>query len=210
MTSADVIVIGLGAMGSATLYQLARRGVKAIGIDRFDPPHSEGSSHGETRITRCGIGEGAVYGPLAINSHRIWRDLEAQTGAELLLECGFVAIDGAPDGAQWHGKPGFLDATFANAVAAGVPHSGLTAIEARQRWPQLALTGDERIYYEPGGGLVFPERCIAAQLQQARALGAKTRTGETVTGIDRNGSGITVRTDQGRYSAARVVIAAGG
>ena len=77
---ADVAVVGLGAMGSAALYQLARRGVTAIGIDRFAPPHDRGSTHGETRITREAIGEGAEYVPFVRESHRIWRELEAATG----------------------------------------------------------------------------------------------------------------------------------
>src|SRR5690606_32066465 len=73
--SCDIAVVGLGAMGSAALYQLAKRGVKAIGIDRFAPPHDQGSTHGETRITRQAIGEGEVYVPLALRSHEIWKEL---------------------------------------------------------------------------------------------------------------------------------------
>ncbi|MET0376752.1 MAG: FAD-dependent oxidoreductase, partial [Rhizorhabdus sp.] len=90
--TADVIVVGLGAMGSAALYQLARRGVRAIGVDRFSPPHGEGSSHGETRITRAGVGEGPAYGPLVRRSHVIWEELEAETG-EAALEGGVFAED---------------------------------------------------------------------------------------------------------------------
>ena len=82
--SADVIVIGLGAVGSAALYQLARRGVAAVGIDRFAPPHEHGSSHGESRITRQAIGEGEEYVPFALRSHEIWRELEADTGRSML------------------------------------------------------------------------------------------------------------------------------
>ncbi len=208
--SADVIVIGLGAMGSAALYQLARRGVRAIGIDRFAPPHNEGSSHGDTRITRCGVGEGAAYGPLVARSHAIWRELEAETGAQLLLQCGFLAIDGAAGGAHFHGKTGFLDATIASARAGGVDFSQPSVAEARARWPQLALTGDEALYHEPGGGVVFPERCIAAQLQRAAALGATIRTGETVTAIRPDGAGVAVTTTHATYRAARVVLSAGG
>jgi sarcosine oxidase len=209
-TSADVIVIGLGAMGSAALYQLARRGVRAIGIDRFTPPHREGSSHGDTRITRCGVGEGTVYGPLVARSHAIWRELEAKTGLELLLQCGFLAIDATSGSGQFHGKPGFLDTTIASARAGGVAFSQPSVAEARTRWPQLNLAGSEQLYHEPGGGLVFPERCIAAQLQQAGALGATIRTGETVTAIRPDGAGVAVVTDQGVYRAARVILSAGG
>lgn len=85
---ADFLVIGLGAMGSAALYQLARRGASVIGLDRFAPPHTMGSSHGETRITRQAIGEGRDYVPFVLDAHRIWRELEAETGESLLHACG--------------------------------------------------------------------------------------------------------------------------
>ena len=78
------IVVGLGARGAAALYQLAKRGAKVVGIDRFAPPHAMGSSHGETRITRLAIGEGAQYTPLAVRSHEIWRELERESGERLL------------------------------------------------------------------------------------------------------------------------------
>ena len=76
----DVIVAGVGAMGSAALYQLARRGVRVLGLDRFHPPHDRGSSHGDTRITRLALGEGEQYVQFARRSHEIWRELEAATG----------------------------------------------------------------------------------------------------------------------------------
>src|SRR5215831_12822819 len=76
---ADFVVVGLGAMGSAVLYQLAKRGADVIGVDRFAPPHQMGSSHGETRITRQAVGEGGEYATLVLNSHRIWHELEADT-----------------------------------------------------------------------------------------------------------------------------------
>src|SRR5215470_3167609 len=88
----DVAVIGLGAMGAATLYQLARQGAEAIGLDRFSPPHMHGSSHGETRITREAAGEGRAYVPLVRRSHEIWRELESATGKRLLVACGCLII----------------------------------------------------------------------------------------------------------------------
>lgn len=206
----DAIVVGLGAMGSATLYQLARRGVRCLGIDRFTPPHDRGSSHGETRITRCGVGEGDVYSGLAIRSHAIWRELEAETEIPLLLECGFLAIDGAGEGAEFHGKRGFFETTVASADRFGVPYERLDADEARRRFPQFRLAGHERLYFEPGGGLVFPERCVAAQLDRARTMRAEVATDAPVLSIEPDGDGVAVTTSERTYHAARAVVAAGG
>lgn len=210
MIKADVVVVGLGAFGAATLYQLARAGVSAIGIDRFAPPHDRGSSHGDTRITRAGVGEGEAYVPFALRSHQIWRELEAQTGEPLYLACGHLIIDGAPE-AEFHGKQGIGAASIANARKYDIPHEVLTPEEAMRRFPQFRLEGHETVYFEPGGGLVFPERCIAAQLAQARALGARTITGEVVTAVRPVGGGVEVETGGGMViTAERAVIAAGG
>jgi sarcosine oxidase len=91
----ETIVLGLGAAGSATLYQLAKRGRTVLGMDRFSPPHGEGSSHGDTRITRLAIGEGVQYTPLAIRSHEIWRELERETDRSLLTTDGALIISSA-------------------------------------------------------------------------------------------------------------------
>ena len=206
----DIIVIGLGAMGSAALYQLARRGCRVLGIDRFAPPHDRGSSHGETRITRRSVGEGAAYVPFAVRSHEIWRELEAETGEQLLLECGFLAIDGAGGATPFHGREGFFDRTVAAAEEFGIDHERLSVQEARSRFPQFRLQGHERLYFEPGGGLVYPERCIAAQLGAARKRGAEIRLNETVAAIEPLAGALRLRTDRGSYETDRVVLAAGG
>ena len=208
--SPDVIVIGLGAMGAASLYQLAKRGVSALGIDRYAPPHAHGSSHGETRVTRQAIGEGEAYVPLALRSHAIWRALEAETGEQLLLTCGFAAIDSSGGRSLMHGKTGFAARTLAAATRFGIAHEMLTPGELRYRFPAFTPHGEESIYFEPGGGLVYPERCIAAQLARAKALGAGVHTNEVVTGIAPGPAGVRVTTDRGVYAAAHVAVAAGG
>ena len=114
----DVIVVGLGAVGSAALYQLARRGVKALGLDRFHPPHDRGSSHGETRITRLAVGEGEQYVQFVRRSHEIWRELEADTQEPLLRQVGALIYGRLSGRTQTHGVEDFLQTTIAVAAAA--------------------------------------------------------------------------------------------
>ena len=149
----DTIVIGLGAVGSACLYQLAKRGQRVLGIDRFAPPHAMGSSHGETRITRQAIGEGDAYMPLVKRSHEIWREVETGTGAELLVQCGALILADRNSAANHHGKGDFVRRTIAAAERFGILHEVLDAAEIRARYPQLGLAGNELGYSEPGGDL---------------------------------------------------------
>ena len=209
-TTADVVVIGLGAMGSATLYQLARRGVRALGIDRFAPPHDHGSSHGESRITRQAIGEGEEYVPFVLRSHEIWRELETETGATLLFPIGGLLLGRASGGARHHGQVDFIGRTIAAAERYRIAHEVLTAPDVARRFPQFRLVGDEVAYYEPGAGFVVPEQCVATQLARAQAQGAVVRTGETVTRIVPMAGGVEIMTDLARYAAGHVVVAAGG
>ncbi|HEX8122076.1 MAG TPA: N-methyl-L-tryptophan oxidase [Solirubrobacteraceae bacterium] len=204
-TTYDAIVVGLGAMGSAATYQLARAGASVLGIDRFHPPHDHGSSHGESRITRLAIGEGAHYVPLVKRSHELWREIEAETGETIFTPTGMLLI-GARRAARLHGADDFLATTIAAAREHGVEHEVLDAGEAQRRFPQFALTGDERgAYYEPGAGFLRPERAVAAQLELARRHGAELRFGERATEVTAN----AVVTEAGRYEADAVVLAAG-
>jgi sarcosine oxidase len=207
--AADLIVVGLGAAGSATLYQAARRGARVIGIDRFSPPHDQGSSHGETRITRKAIGEGLDYVPFALRAHEIWREIEAETGESLMLEVGALLISTPRLGAVHHGKHDFLERTFEAAEAFSIPHERLDAAEIRARYPQLRPCDPEVAYFEPGAGMVYPERCIAAQLELARRFGARVQSPETVREIEPIPGGVRVTTDQARYEAGQAVVCAG-
>ncbi|SNB52627.1 sarcosine oxidase [Arboricoccus pini] len=209
MSTADVIVIGLGAMGSAAAFQLAKSGQRVIGIDRHAPPHDQGSSHGETRISRQAIGEGAAYVPLVLRSHEIWREIEEETRQSLLLTCGALVLSPRQGAAAHHGKSDFLLQTAASAEAFGIQHELLDAAEVGARYPQLRLRGDEIGYFEPGGGLVFPERCIEAQIALAKRHGAQIRTGERVLEWTSTAHGVRVRTDLDVYEADQLVLAAG-
>ncbi len=209
MSTCDVAVVGLGAAGAATLYQLARRGVRAVGIDRFSPPHIYGSTHGDTRITREAIGEGEAYTPLVQRSHAIWRELEADTGQDLLTQCGGLIVEAAGGGAAGHHRHEFLASTIACANRYGIKHELLSAADVDGRFPQFALDGDESAYYEPTAGFVRPERCVDAQLTVASRLGAEIRRDERVRAVEPSGSGVRVRTDRGVYEADRAVLAVG-
>jgi len=203
----DVIVLGLGAYGSAAFYQLAKRGARVLGIDRFAPPHDMGSTHGETRITRLANGENALFTGFVRRSHQIWREIEAATGETLLTQCGGLVISGASK-ASVHVE-GFFENTIANAGANNVAHELLSAGDIRARFPQINVRDDERGYYEPEMGFVRPEGCVRAQLALGRASGGVTRTDERVTAIHPEQSGVTVETDRGTYRADRVVVTLG-
>lgn len=206
----DTIVVGLGAVGSACLLQLARRGQRVLGLDRYAPPHAWGSSHGGTRLTRCAVGEGEAYVPLVARSHEIWRELEQETGAELMVQCGALILAGASLAAAMHGKGDFVRRSIAVAERFAIPHEALDAAGVTRRFPQLRLRGDEIGYFEPGGGYLRPEACVEAQLTLARRRGAAIRTGARVARIERDGGGVRVVTEDGeRYHAAEAVLAAG-
>lgn len=209
MSTYDVAVIGLGAAGAATLYQLARRGVRVVGIDRFSPPHVYGSTHGDTRITREAIGEGEYYAPLVKRSHAIWRELEAETGQDLLTQCGGLIIEAAGGGAAGHHRHEFLASTIACANRNGVEHELLSAADVAGRFPQFALDGDESAYYEPTAGFVRPERCVDAQLTVAARLGADIRRDQRVLAVEPSGRGVRVRMDGEALDAGQVVLAVG-
>ncbi len=205
----ESLVIGLGAMGAATVYQLAKAGVKVAGIDRHHPPHTFGSSHGDTRITRLSVGEGAQYVPIVRNSHRIWRELEALSGQVLFEQSGLLVLT------SWEGfdpddQTDFTLRTIGLAQTYGIEHEVLDATQIRQRFPQFANVADNAIgYYEPEGGFVRPERCIDVQLTLAEQHGATLYKGETVIDIRSDAHGVTVTTDQRTLQADKLVVSAG-
>lgn len=209
MNQTDVIVVGLGAYGAAVTLQLRRRGLSVLGIDAHHPPHDQGSTHGETRITRLAIGEGEEYVPLAMRSHELWRQIEAETGARLMVPCGGLVLGDPAVGAALHGQSDFVGRTIAAAERFGIGHEVLEARQVRARFPGFRPADGEMAYFEPGAGLLDPEACVAAQLRLAASLGAELHMGERVLGIEPGSDQVQVVTDHARYSAARVVTSAG-
>jgi sarcosine oxidase len=199
--SFDVIVIGLGAMGSATLYELSRRGVRALGIDRFVPPHAQGSTHGRTRIIREAYFEHPLYVPLVRRAYELWGELERESGRRLFHRTGGLMI-GPADGA-------IVDGARRSAVDHDVAHELLTADEVRRRWPAYDPPDDHAALFELRAGLLLPEACVETYLDLARRHGAALRTGERVQAWRADGGGVAVTTDAATYRAGHVVLAAG-
>ena len=179
----DAVVVGLGAAGSAALYQLARRGARVLGIDQFTPPHAFGSSGGETRITRQAIGEGDAYVPLALRSYDIFRELEREAGESLLMVTGGLWISSPARQAETH-VANFFDNTLAAARRFGIDHEILPTAEIRRRFPQFAVRDNEVGYFEPRAGYLRPEACVRVQIRLAKQHGAEVRLEERVDRLE--------------------------
>lgn len=197
----DVLIAGLGAMGSATAAELARRGVKVLGLDRHAPPHSLGSSHGESRIIREAYFEDPLYVPMVQRSYELWRALEKSSGARLLLETGGLMI-GQPDSA-------LIEGARRSAEMHRLPHTMLTAAEVLARFPALHPEQDMVAVLEPRAGILFPEACISAQLGEARRHGAELRFDEPVLSWESDGDFVRVFTRRAECRARQMVVAAG-
>jgi sarcosine oxidase len=208
MKTFDVAVLGLGAIGSAAVYQLARRKARVVGIDRHSPPHTFGSTHGATRITREAIGEGEHLTPLARRSHALWRDIEERTGQSLLSTIGVLILSSPAKTSSTHVE-NFLGNTVAAARKYGIAHELLNAPEIRSRYPQFRLRDDELGYFEPGAGLVRPEACVAAQLELARRDGAEINRDERVTELFPDANEVLIKTDRESYCASSVILSSG-
>jgi sarcosine oxidase len=197
----DVIVVGLGAMGSAAATHLARRGQHVLGLEAFDRGHALGSSHGESRVIRLAYFEHPDYVPLLRRAYELWHALEADTGQRLLVQTGGLFI-GAQDSVLVRG-------TLESVRAHGLAHQVLGAEEIGRTHPLLRARDSDVAIYEDPAGLLLPERCLQAHMTQAERAGAELRFGEPVRDWFSDGSSASVVTTQGRYSAARLVITAG-
>ena len=209
VSTTRILVVGLGAVGSATLYQLALRGIACHGIDAHYPPHALGSSHGQTRITRLAVGEGAAYVPLVQRSHAIWRSLESQAQTRLLHTCGGLVFGGRHERLQAHGSADFLQTTCDVASQHRIQHERLDAHQMQSRFPAFCFEGDEEGYYEPEAGYVMPERCIEVQLGEAKRLGATITTGCRMTGWHSIKGGYRVETAKGAFDCETLILCTG-
>jgi sarcosine oxidase len=204
----DAIVLGLGAMGSAAAYHLAKSGQQVLGIDRHDPPHPFGSTHGDTRITRLAVGEGEEYVALVRRSHELWRAIEAETGRQLLHQCGGL-IMGVEHGHSQHGAADFVRRTIEIADRNAIPHETLTTGDIRSRYAQFNVVDGTFGYFEPEAGYLVPEECVRANHELAKRHGAALHTNERVLDWTSDGRAVRVTTETEVYSARNLILCAG-
>ena len=199
--SYDVIVLGLGAMGSAAAQHLAERRRNVLGIEQFTPPHDRGSSHGGTRMIRQAYFESPAYIPLVLRAYELWERLERDAGAKLLNITGGLILGSA--------KGQLVSGGIAAAEAHGIKYSILTRSETRTRFPAIAPLEDDVAVYEELAGYLFPEDCIRAQLKVAEKNGAELHFDEKVIGWTALSNRVEVATSRGVYQAGHLVITAG-
>jgi sarcosine oxidase len=197
----DVIICGLGAMGSAALEQLARRGARVLGIERFAPGHDRGSSHGASRIIRLGYFEHPSYVPLLRHAYAGWRELEQASGLELLHITGILEM-GLPESTLVRG-------TLASAQEHSLPEEVLAASDLKRRFPQFQLPADYVGVFQGDGGWLAVDPAFEAWISLAERAGAEMRTGVTVRAVEQHGNAVCVRTDGGAIEADCAIVAAG-
>jgi sarcosine oxidase len=194
----DVVVVGVGGMGGAALYHLARRGKRVLGLERFDVPNELGSSHGVTRIIRQAYFEHSSYVPLVLRAYELWRELEQEAGEQLLFVTGAV-----------EGGRRIFEGAVRSSVEHGLRFEELDGAEVGRRFPAFHLPAELQLVYQPDGGFVLPERGIVAHANGAVARGAEVRIGERVLEWSAGENGVKVRTEHGTVEADRLVLTAG-
>jgi sarcosine oxidase len=197
----DVIVVGLGGMGSAAAYHLARRGIRVLGLEKFTPAHDRGSSHGGSRIIRQSYFEDPAYVPLLLRAYELWEELAANSAKEVYRLTGGLFI----------GPPDCL--TVAGSLRAArewsLPHEMLDAEEIRSRFPTFTPKPDDVALYEAKAGFARPEMTVQAHLDLGARAGATLRFGEEVQQWSDGPAGVTVTTGTGTYTGGQLVICPG-
>lgn len=201
MAAYDVIVVGLGGMGSATAYHLAARGYRVLGLEKFGPAHDQGASHGGSRITRQSYFEGPDYVPLLLRAYELWDKLARDSGREVIRRTGGVMC-GLPASRTVSGS-------LASAEQWGLPHEMLSAADLRKRFPTLSPLPDEVALYEDNAGFVRPEETVSAHLSLATAAGAELLFETPLLSFTSSAAGVTVETAAGSFAAGHLVIAPG-
>jgi len=201
MEKFDVIVVGAGSVGMAAGYELAKKGVRTLLLDAFDPPHTMGSHHGDTRIIRHAYGEGVQYVPLALRAQQLWEELAGLSGMTLFARTGVL-------GAGPLGSP-FLAEMQVSAKQFSLPLEVMSAEEINERWKGMNLPDSFYGCYESNAGVLYSERCITAYRELATRQGAVLLTHTRVTDVQVEPDHVTVTTDQGTYRGEKLLLSAG-
>lgn len=201
MAHFDVVVCGLGVMGSAALRELSRRGLRVLGIERFAPGHDRGSSHGTTRIIRLAYFEHPSYVPLLRRAYELWRELERLSGLTLVTVTGIAEI-GPRDGSLVKG-------VLASVKTHALPHELLPAKELMRRFPAFRLPSQYMAVIQPDGGFIAAEPSIHAMLGLAKCAGAEIHAGEFIRAVEPRASGVRICTDRATIDAGAAIVAAG-
>ena len=196
-----VAVIGLGGMGSAAAWHLARRGHRVVGFEQFGPAHDQGSSHGASRMVRQAYYEDPRYVPLLVRAYELWDELGLLTHRTALVRTGGLMV-GPADGSVVTGS-------IASAEQWGLPHEVYGPDDLARRFPAFHLGRGDAAVFEPGAGFVDPESTVATHLGLAADAGATLAFATTVLGWELVGTGVLVRTTSGDVSADRLVVCAG-
>lgn len=197
----DCIVVGLGGLGSSALYHLARRGLRVLGLEQFEPAHNRGSSHGETRIIRRAYFEHTDYVPLLQRAHELWHELQQQCGRQLYVRNG-VLLCGPPDGQAIAGS-------IKSAEDHGIEIHRWRVKDHPERLPLLRFPPDYDVVMEPDAGYLKVEQCVSSHLGAATEAGAVTHFCEPVLSWNTDGHSVSVVTAKSTYAAGALVIAGG-
>ena len=198
----DCIVLGVGAMGSSTVYDLAaKRGQKVLGLEKFNIPHAEGSSHGVNRVIRLAYYEDPSYVPLMRRAYELWEEIEEVAGEKLLYRIG--SIDAAPAGHE------VFEGSLESCLVHDIPHEVLNHDQVNQRFPGYRMPRGHMALLQQDGGFLLAERSIVAYVNASLAAGAEIHARESVLSWEPTGDGVLVRTDRAEYTAEKLVITAG-
>ena len=198
MDTYEAVVVGVGGMGSATVYHLARRGIRVLGLEQFDIPHELGSSHGVSRIIRLAYAEDPRYVPLLRRAYELWRELENRAGERLLITTGGIDA-GFEDSATVKGA-------LRSCALHHLSHELLSAAALRRRFPGYRLRSNMVGVYQPDAGFLLSERCIVAHVVAAQELGAEIHARERVIKWRQTRKWLAITTDRSSYRAKKLSV----
>ena len=201
MRTFDVAVLGVGGIGSAACYHLARTGLRVVGIEQFSIPHSRGSSHGVTRILREGLHENETYVPLVRRALELWRELEKASGTQLFHQTGSLDI-GLPESS-------IVVGSLNSCQRWSILHETFAASELRRRYPVLRIYDEMVAVFQPKSGFVLAEGSITAHVNGACDHGAEIHGHEKMIDWEANRAGYTIQTTHDRYEVGQIVFTVG-